>query len=273
MSLIVLACTLDERTGEGRLGSALVTGLREQGCAAIIFEDVIVRCLRKNCFFRDRLLPFYLLIVAVCLRVFSNHKVLYLNYVPSWNFLTISLSRIGVSLGPITGSHGIAPINAGAFQKCMRQHFLVVLSKLSSKLIDKRKPVWAATPSVYNLLSKAEVESYFARPFLLLDYAKDLRSKRDEYPLDFFIYCTPHPIKNLDYLMRLLCEAQGKFKISAVGDSRMRPFCDRWISSCQPEEFQKQMKNSKGYITFSYEDAGIAAYQAALLKKPLIFPA
>ena len=268
--IIILACEQSSSTGEGVLANKLIKTLIAQNKKIYIYNDFFYKSLSKIRFLKDRVLPFYLVFISLILR-YQRLKVIYLNYCPIWNPFLFFISRWGVILGPITGSHGIQP-QKGIVSKLIRKGLLNFLAIISKSLITSSCQFWAATPSVNKSLRETSCDLIYGRPTLSnLLIRNDIKTKSNKVKI--FCYSSNHPIKNNSEFERLIAMiSHPNLEITIVSKS-MKPSAGlRIFQSLNKEDFNMELRNSTHYLTLSYEDAGITFFEAVANGLELIFP-
>lgn len=264
----VVGCDLSPETGEGFLANSLIelVGARY---VVTVYTDRIVRALRSRPFLRDRVLPLYLFVVCLALRL-GTHKVVLLNYVPIWNFLNAIMACCGVRLGPITGSVFVVPARAGLKELIMRLYLQRVLIMLSERLLPRRTFLWCATPSVFMQLQRAGLKNLdFGFPYLNNINPMTPMTKT----FDLFIYSNAHPVKNHDAVRQFLTSPLTRgFNICYVGQEAETHHNVLSFRSIPEENFNKLLARSRLYLTFSFEDAGITGFKALAYGIPVLCP-
>lgn len=264
----VLGCDLSLETGEGFLAHSLID-LIQARFDIIIYNDLIVRQLCVVPVFRDRVLPIYLFIVCLMLRLYRR-RVILLNYVPIWNFLNAILARCGVHLAPITGSVFIVPARASRRELIKRRYVQRILVALSGWLLPRDKFIWCATHSVYQQLNQAG----FSKIGLGIPYLSRIKPfPYGEKNFDIFIYSGNHPIKNHDAVLQFLENPLSRnFTICYVGP----PFNFKPNVSCfnsiSEQQFDILLSSARIYLTFSFEDSGITGFKALANSMPVMCP-
>lgn len=142
-------------------------------------------------------------------------KVVYLNYLPLWNFLIFILSPPGTIFGPITGS--IYKNNNNNFlNKIFRQYFFPIFFYISIFFLRIRKSKYFFSTSL--LKSKLKKENFaFLLDIQLLFYEDKKNKHKKTY--DLFIYNRKHSNKiNLNFELIFSKKNFKKFKIIVLGE-------------------------------------------------------
>lgn len=259
--IIVFACDKSS-TGEGNLYQSIAILLKTK-YSIYIYNDKIIDILCKTCFTKDRVLPFYILVV-IFFFLLMRKNVLLVNYVPVWNPLIFILTRFGLKIGPVTGNYNILCFNK---RQRIKNYLIVILSRISIKFINKKKFYWVSTKNVESFLRNNNVICEQAFPFIGLNL--NYKNINDNNFFDIFIYTRYHLNRNNDVLKILIDQICEKYKIIQIGNGISNSKI-KTIKSCSNEIFDLYLESSKCYLTFSSEDAGLTAYKALLMNKKII---
>lgn len=264
----VVGCDLSPETGEGFLALSLIELMRS--CFDVtIYTDRFTQILSSFDLFRDRVLPFYLFIVCLTLRLFG-YRVVLLNYVPIWNFLNALLAFCGVRLAPITGSVLITPARASFWERIKRLYLQRALIKIFELLLPRRTFFWCATPSVFLRLQNAGLRNLcFGFPYL----NKIEPAPKMTKTFDLFIYSNSHPVKNHKAVIKFLSSQSSLgLKICYVGPPLKTHPNVTSFSGVLEKDFNHLLACSRLYLTFSFEDAGITGFKALAYGIPVLCP-
>ncbi len=264
----VVGCDISSETGEGFLANSLIE-LVQTRFDVTVYSDWFVQSFRSHQLLRDRVLPLYFFLVCMLLRL-GRHRVVFLNYVPIWNFLNAILARCGVKLGPITGSVLVVPTRASLKERIIRLYLQRIFITLSEWLLPRRSFLWCATPSVFLRLQNSGLRNLgFGFPYLNKIESEPLMVKS----YDLFIYSNRHPIKNHAAVLQFLASPLTRgFKICYVGPTTKT---QQNVSSFGPiseKEFNHLLASSRLYITLSFEDGGITGFKALAYGIPVLCP-
>lgn len=267
--ILAFACDVASDTGEGFLAQAVLAQIAatESVC---LYCDPIVERLRTVPLARDRLLPIYLALV-ILFSLLARRKCLLLNYVPIWNFMNAGLTRLGLRLGPVTGSVGVLPARPGRRERWVRGVLQRVLAVTAMKLLAPTKCYWAATPSVHDALS-ARIASPVVFGFPVAPHVRERCVTEKDY--DFFFYSTNHPLKNHAAALALAERLAGAgYKVFCVGDgfSEASPLLTA-RSRLDEGEFNAILAGSRVFVSTSFEDAGITCLKALASGVPALCP-
>lgn len=254
---IIICCDQSSSSGEGYLANEIIHQLcKKYSCR--LYDDWLTNCLSSTQYTKDRILPFYFILVAILLK-FRWKNVIYLNYCPLWNPLVMGLSRVGVILGPITGNHNIIPKDSNFINIFKRKHLLPFLSMLGANSLNRNIKYWSATPSVQSYLNSHGIENFHGRPFLLRGFEKNAGCTKISNAV--FIYANRHPMKNFDSVVKII-EHLSQFKVILIGEKSEKDSVIYSTHRTSKIDFLKFMSKCEYFLTLSYEDAGIASFEA-----------
>lgn len=268
--LHAFACDLRPDSGEGGLAAALLSCI-QYNHQVVIYEDAVVRALRRQPLCRDRLLPIYLLVIMLS-HLLRRKRVVLLNYVPIWNFMNAALARLGARLGPVTGSAFILPDRSTLGDRMKRLYLQRLMINIFLWFYPSERLIWAATPSVLAQLGRKRMPNViFGFPM-----AGNVAMRRDTNKIfDIFIYSGHHPVKNhLTALAGLDFLSGTGYRICYVGPdfNTHNPLVSafEWLAET---EFDRLLSQSRLYLSFSSEDAGITGMKALASSVPVLCPA
>ncbi len=273
----VVACDLGGLTGEASLAQSLIDGLTRSGFVLNVYSPNDKNRIFKAAIFKRRFVHLYGFFVALFLTVFSSRKTVYLNYTPLWNPLVALLCRFGVTLGPITGSIGILPVEPTFGDRFLRGVFQRVLVWISLRVLPRDRYYWAATPSVFRAMESDGYKNLnFGFPFYLnvegsLELTASVRGHHDRN-VDFFIYSKKHPLKNWDATCRIaenLCELGHSVAFVGCVDFEHTKLFN--LNQVGVGHFAKLIAGAECFLSLTSEDAGIACMTADYYQKPIIY--
>ena len=226
-NFLIFASDLNENTGEGILGRIFIQKLflkYNKKYVDVItpnqnfkyrgkFVKVINRS--QNKFFHKYFNP---IIGAFKLRFFKNKKkIIFLNYLPLWNFLIFLILPKKTILGPITGSKFIKDKND--INKLVRKYIFPLLFDISISIINKKfKKLIFST----NLLKEEfyKIKSEVLSNFVLNSFNTDkvYNNKKVNKKYDLIFYNRNHRNKFNQDLMKLIRALSKTKKICIVGD-------------------------------------------------------
>ena len=118
------ACDLSDRSGEGKLGRLFLNNLNFK-------NDINFHFNQKN-IIKSKYLSTLFGVVYCWKKFLTNKKVIYLNYLPLWNFLIFLLLPPKTILGPITGG---AKINKSKYWHYLIRKYLFPIQYKISEII------------------------------------------------------------------------------------------------------------------------------------------
>ena len=271
----VVACDAHGKTGEASLAKSIMLALEERGATIDLYTPNRTTWITNTAVFKRRLAHFYGFFVAAFLALFSRKKTIYVNYVPLWNPLVAILARLGVVLGPLTGSVGITPLEPTWRDQFLRGFLQRKLALFTLWLLPKRRYYWAATPSVYEVMRFNGFENVGRGfPFYLTEnfVSKTNRDYKDITTNSFFIYCKNHPLKNWKFTNKVaqhLCKLG--FRVTLIGHANFDHKNLHNLNMVTEDEFNSHILSSECFLCLTSEDAGIACMTADLYRKPIIY--
>lgn len=208
---ICWSCDISKNTGEGNLANLFVKKSLRNNC--IIYTPDKLNFNKK---FLKKIVNYKyispLIGVFFCwFFFFKNKKIVYINYLPLWNFIIFALLPPRTLLGPITG---------GAYfekkQYFTRKYLFPILYKISEFfLIIRDTPINFSTELLKKYLFNSTIKkSNFNYVFKY--YSKKIYKKKN---IDFLIYYRKHKNKEALFLFEVVKNLiQLNFKIHVVGD-------------------------------------------------------
>ena len=151
---------------------------------------------------------FYLLKRNKC-----KEKIIYVNYLPFWNWLIFLLLPKETILGPITGGSMIQEVNP--FKTIIRKIIFPFFFKISSNIVKKKFQNTVCSTSLLKKYFNAN-NNYFN--FVIL-YFKYIVSKRVKKNIDLIYYNRNHSNKNNFKIKKLVVELAREKKVHIFGDN------------------------------------------------------
>ena len=239
----IWSCEFDKSSGEGLLAYEFVKYYSKFNInSKIILETPYLKYfilkgkivkktnLKKNFFFCYKYFTPFIGVTKIIRHNYIANSVIYLNYLPIWNFLLFMLLPAKTILGPITGSD--AKNNINSIKQIVRYILLPLFIFFSKKIIKKKfRNIIFST----NLIKKINLIHYIKNFSLIYLSSKNNRRKVFK-DIDLVYYFRDHSNKFLKeeiYLLHKLIKL--KFKILFCGDSL--------------NEFSKLNINSLGYVS------------------------
>lgn len=150
---------------------------------------------------------------AIYLFLLSHkYKVMYLNYLPLWNFIIFLILPKKTILGPITGGLYNGPINN--LNLFTRKYFFPILYRVSKFIINKKfKKIIFST----NILKKyIKKNNSYLFNFIEILFEKKLNIKKKKY--DIIFYNRYHVIKHSDNLKKIIVYLSRYCRVCVIGD-------------------------------------------------------
>ena len=166
----------------------------------------------KNNFIHKYIAPFYG--VYFLSKYASSKRIIYVNYLPLWNFFIFLLLPKKTILGPITGGSYDGPVsNINLF---IRKYIFPFFYRISLKIIYKK---------YNNLLFSTELckkyvdKKFYKRTlfnFVFIFFKRTYKKKKIKY--DVVFYNRNHPLKKTTILLKILVNLKNKFNVYIFGD-------------------------------------------------------
>jgi hypothetical protein len=166
----------------------------------------------KNNFIHKYIAPFYG--VYFLSKYASRKKIIYVNYLPLWNFFIFLLLPKKTILGPITGGSYEGPVtNINLF---IRKYIFPFFCRFSLKIIYKKYNNFFFSTE----LCKKYVDRKFYKKtlfnFIFIFFNRTYKKKKIIY--DAVFYNRNHPLKKAKILLKILVNLENKFNICIFGD-------------------------------------------------------
>ena len=223
----VWANDLRINSGEGILGNHFLNKIIKQNKGKVFYvktpfeEYYIINNKKKIVLKKKNIQNFtfkYILnifnIYGIWLNYFNNKKIVFVNFLPLWNFFLFILLPSKTILGPITGS--IKNNSKKFFQKSFRNLLFPLFFKISSFIIyHKFKKAIFSTDLLKSVINKKYLNK-FVFNFVIDIYQKKLFNKKRI--IDLVYYNRDHPNKSDNSQIELIKEFKNKFVIYIVGN-------------------------------------------------------
>ena len=226
----IFACDLESNRGEGLLGLNYIK-LLSKFHPNINFECVspdtkfflkknnlkIIK--RKNNininfkYLSQYLLPF-LGILLLWINFFKNKKLLYLNFLPLWNFFIFLLVPPRTRFGPITGYE--FKENVDTFSDFLRKYIFPLFYTISLNLIYFRKiRALYSSDLLKNFLFKKKIKDSLL--YFQIRNINKIVKKKKKY--DFIIYFRKYFSKNYNFIKQITeFLVKNNYKVIVIGD-------------------------------------------------------
>jgi hypothetical protein len=230
-SLLIWASDLSKNTGEGILSRAFIAEISklniykkvkiktlEQEISVSNFDlkSIHLKEVSKTSLFHRYYGPIY---GAIYLLLNSrSYTIIYLNYLPLWNFLLFFILPRKTILGPITG--GIYKNPANNLNLIIRKYFFPIFYRISMFVIFKKFKKIIFSTSILKLYTKKN--SLYLFDFVILLFKKNFsypaKHKRSKNKYDIIFYNRNHATKKTANLRKILIFLSSYCKICVVGD-------------------------------------------------------
>jgi len=181
------------------------------------------KIIEKNNFFHKYIGPLY---GAIYLLFNRRKNIVYLNYLPLWNFLIFFLLPKKTILGPITG--GSAPSEVTNFSNFLRKYILPLLYKISLLIIKvKFKRAIFST----NLLEKYvthDIKKKYLFGYIYLNFTHIINKEKNKKKFDLIFYNRKHLTKKNFIIKKMILRFPSKLKICVIGE----PILKKNIINC-----------------------------------------
>ena len=225
--ITIFASDLNENTGEGILARIFIKKLSLKYNKAFIdiitpnqkfkFKGIFnnVRNRSQNNIFHKYLDP---IIGALKLRYMNNNKnIIYINYLPLWNFLIFLILPQHTILGPITGTNIVK--DKQNINKLIRKYFFPLFFNISLAIINKKfeKIIFST-----NILEKYfhKIKSKFLSNYVLNSFKINTNKseKRIHKKYDVIFYNRNHRNKFNKDLIKIIDALSKTRKVCIIGD-------------------------------------------------------
>lgn len=210
--IYIWCCDINNKSGEGILAYKFINDLKLYNKNLKI--DIRSPSKKNTNIFFDRIIyPFTGLFYLWYIFIFKkNKKICFLNYLPFWNFLLLSLLPPNTILGPITG--GSLFLRKPISNYILRKYFLFFLFNISKFVIKFRfKKLLFSTDLLKNNF-KNKKNYYFN--YVLKDLK--IRKLRIKKKYDIAFYLRKHKNKNFDLQVKVAKKLAKKYKIIIFGE-------------------------------------------------------
>lgn len=282
-SLLALVCDIDRANGESALAQTFLKIVTMENDHTSI--SVLSYTNHKNFFWRNCLGDYarYLWLwksLFVARWIDRSQRLLVINYLPIWNFITFVLVPKEAWIAPLTGSIlFLEPLIVDRSLKnrlFLRLRWLLIrgLSEASRAIICLRGlRVVGATPSVGKFLGFRNTTLpaiwLSSDVFEYLEKMPKGNMSRSEPSIKFVVYTNSHPLKNNDLLFDCLHHIDSLGIVGALiapEQFRSKLFANiKRYSNVSKHEMFDIIGSAEFAIQLSFEEAGLFAYEASCL--------
>ena len=247
-------CDLQSITGEGRLAINFIDKLSVNNKLYIYTIQKITKNKIFSKILNYKYLSPFLGILFCWFFFFKKKNIIYINYLPLWNFFLFILLPPKTILGPITGGANYTQNN----QFYIRKYLFPIFYKISEFFLNFRNvKIIFATELLKPFLSKTTIKkSIFNYVFNLISI-----KKKEKKNIDFLIYYREHPNKISFFPHQLINNLINLgFKINFVGDYFKHPSVqnhgyinNKKINNLLSKSFFTLISNENPYTIFTIE--------------------
>ncbi len=190
--------------------------VKTPGNTYLFHNNSITLIKKKNLnlnFFNKYIILFYG-ILLIWVNFYKKKNIIYLNYLPLWNFFIFLLLPRKTILGPITG--GSFFFNVSFIQKIIRKFIFVFFYYISLNIIYRKfKYLFFSTDLLRPYIKSSSKNFIFNFSLSSFQYLKKFPKKN----IDFLIYYKMHATKNSKSLKKIIkFLIKLKLKVVVVGD-------------------------------------------------------
>lgn len=207
--LFFWAADFNNNSGEGRLGRLFIKNLRNKSKNKIIKIQYSKIHLLNHKYF----LPFAGILIS-WIYFFKSKKVIYLNYLPYWNFLIFLFLPPKTIIGPITGG---ALFNKESKDYYIRKYIFPFLYFLSTVILKFRFKKCVFSTNLLEKYLPKEIKDKSEFNYVLKAINKN--KKYSKKNIDFLFYYRKHTNKKTFFPFRLIKKlTKNNYNIKVVGD-------------------------------------------------------
>ena len=150
-------------------------------------------------------------------RYLLGNRVVFVNFLPLWNFVTLALLPPSTILGPITGTSSYDKDIKG-LEKIFRKYLMPLQFKISNQILKYRyKDLNFNTSNLKSILSKKVIKkSNFNFIYNLYDLNRNETFIEKKY--DFIFYVRIYPSKGIEKIIQFIEILKEDFNIITVGE-------------------------------------------------------
>ena len=206
------ASDLRENSGEGILANHFLTDVKK------FYKKSILINTNKNIndhhtFFNKYILNF-LGVIKLWKYYFKGYKIIYVNYLPIWNFFIFFTLPPKTIFGPITGT--LLYNKESLLNYIYRGFLLNIFVNISLFIIflRKKKILFSTELLKYNIKKNKYTKCYFN---YVLQTFSGFWDKKNKKKIDFLIYNRDHKNKNNNLIEKFIKNLHIKYKVAVVG--------------------------------------------------------
>ena len=151
------------------------------------------------------------------LKYLLGNKVVFVNFLPLWNFVTLALLPPNTILGPITGTSSYDK-NVKGLEKIFRKYLMPLQFAISNQILKYRyKDLNFNTSNLKSILSKKVInKSNFN--FIYNLYDLNINETFIEKKYDFIFYIRRYPSKGIEKITQFIETLKEDYNIITVGE-------------------------------------------------------
>ena len=200
-------CEYNSSSGEGLLAKKFLDKYFKSKKVKILLP-------KKDFFLKKYVYP-YIGILILWFYHLKGKKIIYINYLPLWNFPIFILCPPKTVFGPITGSIQINKITS--FKSIIRYFLFPLFYKLSLFFINKRSNKIIFATNILKKYLNRNILNKSLLNFVLLDFKIYKNKKKKKY--DLIVYFRKHENKFFKHHFKLINNfVRKKKRVIVVGD-------------------------------------------------------
>jgi hypothetical protein len=226
IDIVVWASDFSTNSGEGILANSFFKEFikfhKNKKIIIKTFEQKIIflkknlktlKIIEKNNFFHKYIGPVY---GAIYLLLNRKKKIVYLNYLPLWNFLIFIILPRKTVLGPITGGAEFLQVNN--FNTYLRKYIFPLLYKISLIIINiKFKKVIFSTNLLASYLNNNQKKNFLLN-YIYLNFINHKDIKKNKKSFDLIFYNRKNLTKKNFLIKQLILRLPSEVKICVIGE-------------------------------------------------------
>jgi len=226
IDIVVWASDFSRSRGEGILANSFFKEFikfhKNKKIIIKTFEQKIIflkknlktlKIIEKNNFFHKYIGPVY---GAIYLLLNRKKKIVYLNYLPLWNFLIFIILPRKTVLGPITGGAEFLQVNN--FNTYLRKYIFPLLYKISLIIINiKFKKVIFSTNLLASYLNNNQKKNFLLN-YIYLNFINHKDIKKNKKSFDLIFYNRKNLTKKNFLIKQLILRLPSEVKICVIGE-------------------------------------------------------
>ena len=272
--IYLFASCVDSATGEGQLYKAVENELTSKGYE-LIFKGIRPTT-HVQSFFNNYIRSNLLLLHCIFFKILnSKSQVCFVNFCPIWNPLVAFAAHFGVILGPLTGAvQDFSIIGRYVSPGYTRMYLLPMLARIFRFFLPSDMLYWTATSSGNLYIGAKHKTIFLPAGIVTAGLIGPILSNRlsVDKKFDFLIYSRDHPMKWHSVAKGLALKLSTKgFKGVFIGEVLDSNSNIESYSIVDSSQFNDMLNASRFYINLTFEDGGIAPYQALKLGVPVLF--